>query len=75
MNETGKERTTFNTTINKEVLDSFREYCKDINCPMNLALEIFMKQFIEGQFSLSITKNKMTMDLNEPRKSRKTQKE
>lgn len=63
-----QERAMLNTTINKSVLDSFREYCKGINCPMNMVLETFMEQFAQGQFSFKLIKsdkNKMELDIEE----------
>lgn len=47
------ETTAFNTTINKEVFDSFKDYCKEMGYPMNVLLEIFMQQYIKGRFNLN----------------------
>ena len=47
------ETTAFNTTINKEVFDSFKDYCKEMGYPMNVLLETFMQQYIKGRFNLS----------------------
>ena len=63
MAENKQKRAMLNTTINEDVLNNFREYCKEINCPMNMILEIFMNQFAEGQFSLKLGKNKMKLDI------------
>ena len=68
MIENKQERSALNTTINKNVLDNFREYCKGINCPMNMVLETFMEQFAQGQFSFKLIKsgkNKMELDIEE----------
>ena len=65
MTEIKQERAMLNTTINKNVLDSFRSYCKRINCPMNMVLETFMEQFAEGQFTFKLNKNKMSLDIEE----------
>lgn len=59
------KKAMFNTTITEEVLDEFREYCKVVNCPMNMAVETFMKQFSKGEFSFKLTKNNMTLDIEE----------
>ena len=64
MAENKQKRAMLNTTINDEVLDSFRDYCKGINCPMNMVLETFMKQFAEGQFSFKLSKSKMELDID-----------
>ena len=63
MSEIKRERAILNTTINKEVLDNFREHCKQINCPMNTVLEIFMEQFANEQFTFRLAKNKITLDI------------
>lgn len=56
-------RAMLNTTINEDVLNNFRDYCKQINCPMNMVLETFMTQFSEGQFEFRLSKNKMEIDM------------
>ena len=45
-----------NTTIDEEYLNDFREYCDYLNIPMNIILELFMKQFVERQFQVSLIK-------------------
>lgn len=51
------ERGVLNTTIDKDVLDEFKAYCKAAGMPMNTVLESFMKQFTYGEFILKIGKN------------------
>ena len=66
MIENKQERSVLNTTISKNVLDDFRDYCKSVNLPMNTVLETFMYQFAQGQFSFRLIKgdkNKMELDL------------
>lgn len=65
MAETKQKRAMLNTTINENVLNNFRDYCKSINCPMNMVLETFMEQFSEGQFTFKLGKNKMNLDIEE----------
>ena len=65
MGETKQKRAMLNTTINENVLNSFRDYCKGINCPMNMVLETFMEQFADGQFSFRLSKKKMELDIEE----------
>lgn len=60
-----KKRAMLNTTINADVLNNFREYCKTINCPMNTVLETFMSQFANGQFTFQLSKSKMELDITE----------
>ena len=65
MAKTKQARAMLNTTINEDVLNEFREYCKGINCPMNMVLETFMDQFSKGQFTFKLSKNKMELDIEE----------
>ena len=46
------KRGTLNTTINDDVLKEFKSHCKEMGLPMNLLLESFMSQFIDGEFVL-----------------------
>lgn len=41
-----------NTTINTEILNDFKGYCKEQGMPMNLLLELFMRDIIQGKFTL-----------------------
>ena len=65
MAESKQKRAVLNTTINEDVMNTFRDYCKDINCPMNMVLETFMQQFSEGQFSFKLSKSKMKLDIED----------
>ena len=62
---TKPKRIPFNTTINEEIANNFREYCKTINAPMNMVLEVFMTQFTAGEFTFKLTKSGIVMDLEE----------
>lgn len=58
-----QERAMLNTTIDKEVLDGFKAYCKELGLPMNILIQAFMQQFIDGEFQLKIGKaNKLNVD-------------
>lgn len=46
------QTTALNTKINKEVFDSFKDYCKELGYPMNVMLETFMRQYANGRFEL-----------------------
>lgn len=46
------ETTALNQKINKEVFDSFKDYCKELGYPMNVMLETFMQQYANGKFKL-----------------------
>lgn len=55
---TRQKKAMLNTTIDENILNEFREYCKSINCPMNKVLEMFMAQFADGQFKMELRKTK-----------------
>lgn len=62
----GKKRAMLNTTIEEEVLNEFKDYCKELGIPMNVIISIFMQGFCRGSFVLKIAKgNNITMDLDE----------
>lgn len=65
MPENTPKRAMLNTTINEEVLKKFREHCKAINCPMNTILETFMIQFANGDFSLTISRNRRELEIED----------
>lgn len=47
------ETTALNTKVNKEVFDSFKDYCKELGYPMNVMLETFMQQYANKNFKLN----------------------
>ena len=65
MEDTKKKRAMLNTTIRQDVMDNFRNYCKAMNCPMNMVLEAFMTQFSNGEFVIKLGKNKVDLDLED----------
>jgi len=46
------ETTALNTKVNKEVFESFKDYCAYLGYPMNVVLESFMRQYANGRFKL-----------------------
>lgn len=44
----------FNTNIRTDVLNSYRDTCKDIGISMRFPVESFMEQFANGNFKLRI---------------------
>lgn len=46
------ETTALNTKVNKEVFDNFKVRCLELRYPMNVMLEIFMRQYADGRYSL-----------------------
>ena len=47
------ESTPLNTKVNKEVFESFKDYCAYLGYPMNVVLETFMRQYASGRFKLN----------------------
>lgn len=52
-----RKRAMLNTTINAEVLEDFKAHCKELGFPMNVLIEIFMRQMVDDQFVLKFSKN------------------
>lgn len=44
----------FNTSIDEEILDQFKEKCKQEKLPINIVLEKFMQGYIDGDFKLEM---------------------
>ena len=44
----------FNTSIDTEILQKFKDKCKEENLPINIVLEKFMQGYIEGRFSFKM---------------------
>lgn len=47
------ETKPLNTKVNKEVFESFKDYCAYLGYPMNVVLETFMRQYANGRFKLN----------------------
>lgn len=41
-----------NTKVNKDVFESFKDFCAYLGYPMNVVLETFMRQYANGRFKL-----------------------
>ena len=46
------ETKALNTKVNKEAFDNFKVRCLELRYPMNVVLEIFMKQYASGRFDI-----------------------
>ena len=44
----------FNTSIDTEILEQFKEKCKEEKLPINIVLERFMQGYILGNFKLEM---------------------
>lgn len=51
------KRAPFNTTIDEEILNDFKSYCKELGLPMNMLVQSFMQGMIEQSLVLRIGKN------------------
>lgn len=51
------KRAPLNTTIDKEILNDFKSYCKELGLPMNMLVQSFMQGMIEQSLVLRIGKN------------------
>lgn len=47
------QTTALNTKVNKEVFESFKDYCAYLGYPMNVVLETFMRQYANKRFELN----------------------
>lgn len=47
------ETASLNTKVNKKMLNSFRDSLGECGYPMNIMLEIFMRQYIDGKLKLN----------------------
>lgn len=51
------KRASLNTTIDEEILNDFKSYCKELGLPMNMLVQSFMQGMIEQSLVLRIGKN------------------
>lgn len=51
------KRAPLNTTIDEEILNDFKSYCKELGLPMNMLVQSFMQGMIEQSLVLRIGKN------------------
>ncbi len=47
-------RKGFNTSIDEDILEKFKEKCKEEKLPINVVLERFMQGYIEDAFRLKM---------------------
>lgn len=47
------ETQPLNTKVNKEILDKFRDCCKEDGYSLNVMLETFMRQYSNGRFKIN----------------------
>lgn len=51
------KRAPLNTTIDEEILNDFKSYCKELGLPMNMLVQSFMQGMTDGSLVLKIGKN------------------
>lgn len=51
------KRAPLNTTIDEEILNEFKAYCKELGLPMNMLVQSFMRGMTDGSLILRIGKN------------------
>lgn len=52
--EVSDMKKAFNTSIDEEILEQFREKCKEQKIPINVVLERFMQGYIDEDFKLEM---------------------
>lgn len=50
--EKAEKRAILSTTINAEIMEKFKERCKADGVPMNIIIELFIKQYNSGNFEI-----------------------
>ena len=50
-------RRAFNTSVEEEIANAFKDKCKQENIPMNKVLEMFMEGYINNQFTVEMKVN------------------
>lgn len=64
--ELKRKKEPLNTTIDGAILNNFKASCKRTGIPMNVILETFMSQFINGEFRLKFgNANDMSVEISE----------
>lgn len=46
-------KAVFNTSIRMDTFIKFRDYCQELDYPMNNIIEAFMEAFLDGRIKLS----------------------
>ena len=44
----------FNTSIDADILQAFKDKCKEDNLPISIVLERFMQGYVEGKFTFTM---------------------
>ena len=60
-----KRKSMLNTTVDTEIFEKFKDACKQSGIKMNTLIEVFMEQYVAGEFVLRFGRNKRTIDFLE----------
>lgn len=58
-------RKSFTSSIDENIQKSFKDKCNQLGLPQNVVLEMFMKEFSNGEFEVKMRKNKIFIDEKE----------
>ena len=47
-----EKKAVLSTTINADIMEAFKEKCKEDGVPMNVIIELFIKQYNSGKFEI-----------------------
>lgn len=55
-------RKNFATSIDTDISDRFKKTCDDYGLKMNIVLETLMKDFSEGNYTIKLKKNDISIE-------------
>lgn len=55
----------YTTSIDADISGEFKAACEERGIKMNIVLEAFMKQFIDNEFAVKISKNGIRLEIEE----------
>ena len=66
--EVKREKGMLNTTIDKQIFEEFKTTCKQQGMRINTLLEIFMRQYTAGEFTMRFINKKPVLELEDNNK-------
>lgn len=54
-------RKSFTTSLDKEIVEQFRQSCEDYGLKMNIVIESLMNDFSNGNYLIIVTKSGLTI--------------
>ena len=55
-------RKNFATSIDTDISDDFKKTCDEYGLKMNIVLEALMKDFVEGNYSITVSKTGVSIE-------------